>query len=153
MKQNLILKLKHNVSIKIFISELRMVYYVLTHTNVFVLKLTWHVSHILYFIQHCFPFPPQINPQHNNHNMIVQHNNVYILALLEEDDSPSQQHICFLAARVCFQDSEKEGLFVVCECNIHCNDLVFCCFFPLFYEDYLACLITLIDVLYVGMTR
>ena len=108
MKQNLILKPKHNVLIKIFISELRMVYYVLTHTNVFVLKLTWHVSHILNFVQCCFPFPPQINPQHNNHDTIVYHNDVYISVLLE-DDSPSQQHICFLAARICLPGFRKGG--------------------------------------------
>ena len=30
---------------------------------------------------------------------------------------------------------------MVCECNMHHDDLVFCCFFPLFYKDYLACLI------------
>ena len=47
----------------------------------------------------------------------------------------------FVQQEFTFQDSEKEGLFVVCECNIHCDDLVFHCFFPSFYQDYLACLI------------
>jgi len=70
--------------------------------------------------------------QHCLKKMIPHPNNIYAF---------SQQEFAF-------QDSEKEGLFVVCECNIHCNDSVFFCFFALFYQDYLACLITLIDVLY-----
>ena len=47
----------------------------------------------------------------------------------------------FVQQEFTFQDSEKEGLFVVCERNIHRDDLVFRCFFPSFYQDYLARLI------------
>ena len=47
----------------------------------------------------------------------------------------------FVQQEFTFQDSEKEGLFVVCECNIDCDDLVFHCFFPSIYKDHLAHLI------------
>ena len=97
-----------------------------------------HVTHIV-FHSMLFPLSPTDQstqwPWYNCVTMsICQHclkktfpcpNNIYAF---------SQQELAF-------QDSEKEGLFVVCECNIHHNDLVFCCFFLAFYQDYLVCLI------------
>jgi hypothetical protein len=65
---------------------------------------------------------------------------IFQRCLKKSTPRPNDMH-SFLQQEFVFEDSTQEGLFIVYEQNIHHKELVFRCYFPSFYQDYLSRLV------------